>query len=611
MHQRGTERGSILIIAVIGMLILGILSVSFGLLASVESKIGVNYKHQQQARALAEAGLSLARDLVSTAATRTDGFTKWLDGTEPGMVTAHILAGTGATTGRVLDPGQLWARIDNDCETIPAEGGAPALIVPAAVREGANCDVAATRNTLDTNHTAVITAWATVGSGNSIARARARAIVGTDDPWKHVCSSATASSTCTDPINQSGNPTITPSNPGHPNGPKTYNTLPHPQLGCSQIDPTMHGNVAGCTGTRLVITGDATKMNCNGPVPATDSYAGFFDCALTTPCDVAVDACPAPGFHLTSATDRNRDACVRSGDTRALVGGVPMPVATGLGNTFYVPTIGGVCPAFGPTGNPVTGMVFNNYANTTVVPNRPLRQTPNIVVDGVGGNKRIGCTVTGTGACPSANTVGRTLYVMRASATSTASGRMEVRSTGGGDMVVHGTLVVEGGNHPPSAEDCPGSNSDFAPRSNTQIRTALQPATPSPNPNGGKVYGYPLVLLMYDPQQPEPTSTTRQQLCADLGAGGGNTQIDGIVYSSGKVEFNPLTLNGTVVAYDVETQGSATYTYNETYGNAAPPPGFDPTAGASIAILRNSFISCTNYSVNTSASEFPAPSNCN
>lgn len=583
----GNERGSVLIIAVVGMLILGILSVSFSLLASVESKIGVNYKHQQQARMLAEAGLSLARDAVSDGATRTDGFTGWLNGPDA----VHILVGTSATSGRALDPGQLWARIDNDCDSIAEEGGGAgsAQIVPLAIRESVTCN-----NTADTNQTAVVTAWATVGTGNSAARARVRAIVGTDDPWRHVCSTATASGTCVDPNNQSGNPTINPSDPGHPNGPRAYPTLPHPVLGCSAIDPTMHGAVPGCPpGARKVLTGDAALMNCNG---GGENYAGYFDCALTTPCD-APDYCPpAPGASY-------RDACVRGGDGRA-PGGVPSPAGP---NTFYVATgtfgaPAGVCPATGPTGNPVTGMVFNNYENTAAVPNRPLRQTPNVTFDG-----RVGCNIAGSGVCPPANIVGRTIYVMHASTTYTASGRIALDPGSGADNIIYGTVAVEGGGSP---EECPGNDSDFAAKAQTQIHTAPQPAVPFPA-TAGKVYGYPLVLLLYDPQQPEPTSSTRQQICADLGAGGGNTIVDGIVYSSGKVEFNPLTLQGGVVAYDVETQGSATYTYSNVYANAAPPPGFPPLGGASIAILRKSFVTCTNYSVNSSGTEYPAPSRCN
>jgi hypothetical protein len=195
--------------------------------------------------------------------------------------------------------------------------------------------------------------------------------------------------------------------------------------------------------------------------------------------------------------------------------------------------------------------------------------------------------------CPDANRVGRTIYGLQ---NGLGNGRIEVKHTGPGETRVYGTIVVEG-NGPP--EDCSGGGADLRLGSQTRVYTAAN------------AYGYPLVALIYDPQQPAPTATTRQETCADLGASGGNTLIYGIVYSGGKVEFNPLALNGGVVAYDVETQGSAEYTYNSTYGNAAPPPGFAADSGANVVILRKSFITCSSISANASGHDFNNPSRCN
>ena len=58
------QRGSVLVIAVIAMLIMAILSFSFALLARLEMTSGFNYKAQAQAEALAEAGLERGRDAV-------------------------------------------------------------------------------------------------------------------------------------------------------------------------------------------------------------------------------------------------------------------------------------------------------------------------------------------------------------------------------------------------------------------------------------------------------------------------------------------------------------------------------------------------------------------
>src|SRR5262249_34219569 len=93
-------------------------------------------------------------------------------------------------------------------------------------------------NTTDYNQMAVITAWAVQGSG----RSRVRAIVGVDNPWKHVCSDAKPDNNgyCNDPANRNGNPIVNPADPGDPNGPQAYTDLPRPVLGCSRIDPELH-----------------------------------------------------------------------------------------------------------------------------------------------------------------------------------------------------------------------------------------------------------------------------------------------------------------------------------------------------------------------------------
>ena len=128
-----------------------------------------------------------------------------------------------------------------------------------------------------------------------------RAVLGIDNPWKHVCSNSSQDNPpgyCNEPANRNGNPTIVPADPNeYPGGPAAYDELPRPQLGCSAIDVTLHGETAGnCPpgqnysypypgGKRLVVAGDRSKMNCDGGGQA---YQGYFDCALSTPCDPAV-----------------------------------------------------------------------------------------------------------------------------------------------------------------------------------------------------------------------------------------------------------------------------------------------------------------------------------
>ena len=77
--MRYGQGGSVLIIAVIAMLVLGILSFSFALLSRIEMTTGVNYKIQAQAESLAEAGLERGRDEVRPAASDLCGFTRWTD----------------------------------------------------------------------------------------------------------------------------------------------------------------------------------------------------------------------------------------------------------------------------------------------------------------------------------------------------------------------------------------------------------------------------------------------------------------------------------------------------------------------------------------------------
>jgi hypothetical protein len=122
------------------------------------------------------------------------------------------------------------------------------------------------------------------------------------------------------------------------------------------------------------------------------------------------------------------------------------------------------------------------------------------------------------------------------------------------------------------------------------------------------VYGYPLALLIYDPTQAAPTANplAPQNTCADMGSS--NTLVNGMVYSGGHVVFNPISLNGTVVAFEIQTQGgnNALLTYNSTYGLAAPPPGFTGASAGGVVIIRKSFITCTSYNADSGG-----PTACN
>ncbi|MGH7264712.1 MAG: hypothetical protein ACREMB_07630, partial [Candidatus Rokuibacteriota bacterium] len=361
-----SERGSALILAVIAMLVMGVLSVSFALLADMETRIGVNYKQQAQAEALAEAALERGRDSIRTAPVAAGGFTSWINGTAAGMSGAHLFGWNGANLGA----GAYSARIDNDCGL--------ANTVPSAVEEppigGVFCS-----NTTDTNETAVLTAWATASSGAS----RIRAVVAVDNPWKHVCSNAKPDNNgyCNEAGNRNGNPTIQPADPNDPNGPAAYNALPLPVLGCSRVAPGLHRGghalavqAAGCTANnamytapgptgvgnppRLVVMGElpvalggtmpAAKTCNNEPAGgAGNIYFGYFDCALTTYC-LAADG------HICGGLG-NRKGCLRGPLHAAIYGGLPdtRVVADPLRYTEYDPATG-TCVG-GDTGMMLTG----------------------------------------------------------------------------------------------------------------------------------------------------------------------------------------------------------------------------------------------------------------
>jgi hypothetical protein len=116
-----------------------------------------------------------------------------------------------------------------------------------------------------------------------------------------------------------------------------------------------------------------------------------------------------------------------------------------------------------------------------------------------------------------------------------------------------------------------------------------------------------LAYLIFDPVDavnlaPQPTANplNPQGTCADMGGAAG-TEINGIVYSGGHVEFNPVVINGGVVAFEIQTQStSAAYGYNPTYGNASPPAGFPDGTGKTVVLVRKSFIVCADYAADSS-----------
>jgi hypothetical protein len=336
-------------ITVIGMLVLGVLAVSFALLSRAETTTGLQHKFQVQAEALAEAGLERGRDAVRAAAVEPCGFTRWTDAARStsygcGNGSARLLL-----DGVGLDAGEYSAAIDNDCSPL----------VPVAIQD-ASCNGGSPAR--DTNGTAVVTAWATTAGGQG--RARVRAVFAIDTPWKHACSNSRQDNPpghCNEPGHRNGSPSVTPADPSeHPGAPAAYDELPRPQLGCSAITPEIHGETAATcppganydypypSGKRLVVAGDRSKANCDG---GGLQYQGYFDCALTTPCPPAI--CGGTG----------RAACVKEGDSR--IDGVTfVSNATGCGlNTGMV--FRGASPPNTTYGSPGAGVLVYVMRGTT------------------------------------------------------------------------------------------------------------------------------------------------------------------------------------------------------------------------------------------------------
>ena len=545
---RKSERGSVLIIAVIAVLLMSIMLSSLSILGKLEATIGLNYKSQAQAEATAEAGLDWARDQVRGAGASGvgTGFTPWL-------ATNMLTSGPGQSVG----PFTFNARIDNDCHT--------ANTASLAIEEPGGCN-----STTDKNETAVLTSWAVVGTGKS----RVRAWIYIDNPWKHVCANSKndpGGAFCTSAGNTKGNPTVIPSDPQDPNGPRGFDDLPRPIIGCSRIDPTMHGEtLASCaalgnalfsqpaitgypaypsppTSPSLVVMGEdpaltATASTCSG---GGQVYFGYFDCALSTPCDSATNNCNGASLRM---------ACVRASDTRLTSDPTHYATPTIVGGVI---TVG--CSALTP---PATGMVYINAGTGTAT------QLTNDI---------------GSPAAP------LTIYVMRiATGTDYIDDIVQTQS-----VKIYGTVVAEGG---------------MSDKNKTDICTGGPVPSPPPAANGCvsaptgtgvtnyPVYGYPLAVLTYDPKEPYPKVSPQTPQAYTTNFGTPNTTVNGSVYSGGKLTFNPINVNGASVAFNIDLQGtSSTYAYMPTYGLASPPAGFPAGASDPVVMLPKSFLTCNNY----------------
>ena len=114
---------------------------------------------------------------------------------------------------------------------------------------------------------------------------------------------------------------------------------------------------------------------------------------------------------------------------------------------------------------------------------------------------------------------------------------------------------------------------------------------------------YPLALLVYDPMQPAPDHGGPEHRSTSSDS---NSLVNGIVYSGGLVDFNPVTIWGGVIGWNVHFQSAAAeVTYTGAFGNAAPPPGFTVSGVSSAKMMRNTYAQCRYYADET------VPTACN
>lgn len=443
--------------------------------------------------------------------------------------------GSVLITGQAFGGGTYSARIDNDCSTNTIVPGAPTTLADPSC--GAN---------QDGNETAALTAWATTANG--LGRARVRVLVTYSNAWKRSCYNGNDQLCVDDQVPACSNQScVSPSDPNHPNGP-SKGQLPLPNdIRCGvdllNLDPAkIPGNLV------------PTDMQASMIAQNTCVIFPYYEWAIKTPAPTRRDCvggdCQDPDNPLLGSGEGTRGW--NAADA--------------------------VCIA---DASKCHGMVFFG----------PLTETDTgaDITFGTGGGDQAECMGTrpGSSDCPGAAS-SVTVYVM---------GKVTVKN----GVEINGTLVLHGNGKPGTS----GPNKDLGLTGTNMINTTSATATFTGgciNTPAGVGCGYPLAILAYDPpgndaDDPTPASPTPgQSIYLDIS--NATTRVNGIVYTGGTADFNPITVNGSIMGWDVNVNNAATsITYNSTYGNATPPPGFPPPGGNSFpAVVRQSWIHCRDYS---------------
>ncbi len=393
-------------------------------------------------------------------------------------------------------------------------------------------------DTVDANETVVLTAWSEVtdGANRIIGHARMRAHYTIGNPWKHACYDQDGGLCIEDAVSGcNNNPCIDPSDPHHPNGPATGD-LPIP----SDI--------------RCGTAGSGSYP----PIPAADRPT---DVSATMSANAPCVIYPYYQWALYQAAP-TRTWCPHIQVASGGYGTDPCSLSTGT--LAWDPT-NATCIA---TPEKCHGMVFFGPGTSAAT-----LATGADVDFGTSGSSEAGCmgTYTADANCPGSNS-SIVVYVM---------GKVTITNNVG----VNGTVVLHG-----NGAGGGGGNKDFGLTGTNRITT--RPCTGGPN-----TCGYPLAILAYNPNEAAPTTAVGQTIQLDLS--NATSVVSGLIFSGGTADFNPLTVDGGLIAWDVNITNTASrITYNPTYGNAAPPPAFTmPLDGTGVRMFPPTWVHCT-YNAN-------------
>lgn len=533
-----SESGTALIMAILASLLLLVFAISFSVLANLEARIGINDFEARKAQFVAEAGFEAVRNHLRPVPSRPNGYTNVLGNT----YTCTAAGVCTCTTGDVpVRPAAAACAVFLNLNSL--RGGVPTGTFTVRVDN----DVEDTGGfNADTNSQVILTSLGTSATSQARAMVRVKTLI--DDPWKHVCSSTGSCEQY-----QGDNPctpqgvSITPCKREDPHGPKTFPALPSPTT--IDIAPTTDGRY-GCILDSATQTGWAQRYR--------DENAG-----------VVLNVTPIPVIGNATKSQSYFDQALNIDGAALGAAGLILPSHFGRNHRRYCEAGAAGCNP----GDPALGDA-NLDPNTLGC---------GVVVDGdlTNGNSLKHYT---TNAAVNGDPI--TLYV---------TGTFRV----GNRTHMLGTVVVHGNNLPTPDIDVDlspdfclnrfsnGNNCGVA-KTATNGCVALTEGCFQEAPEAP---GYPLAMLVFHPGAGAGTAPPGENTLAKISNVG--VSISGIVFSAGRIEFSPVSIDGGVLAYYVEFQGSTQVQYNITYGAAAPPPGFETPAGSTSAdLMLSTWLDC-------------------